>query len=218
MKPASAMSFHQGENDNATTVLAVADAVLESVPTVPAAGSCPREDDDDSKNDGFTPVVHQFVTDKSSRLTALGSRLGDQLRANALNVERQLSSRGYAALFPVEAGQGAYRFSSGLCLDQHGEVQRLVGAQVGDVDPPIVVDPEDPLVLDVLARDVERALTDRVRIFSQLVCLYCDAIRFGGFRQCPLGDAVRLLRCAVGELRDEQAADSSGGPDGADDD
>ena len=98
MKPASAMSFHQGENDNATTVLAVADAVLESVPTVPAAGSCPREDDDDSKNDGFTPVVHQFVTDKSSRLTALGSRLGDQLRANALNVERQLSSRGYACL------------------------------------------------------------------------------------------------------------------------
>lgn len=205
MRPARAMSFHQGENDNTVTVLAAADAVLESIPAVPTAGSCPRESDGDHKNDGFTPVVDRFATDESAHLMALVSRLGDQLRANALNMERQISSRGYVTLFSVEAGRGAYRFSSGLYLGVHGEVQRVVGAQIGDSEPPIVVDPEDPLILEVLAGDMERTLTDRVRILSQLVCLYCDAIRFGGFHECPVGDAVRLLRCAVGELRDGES-------------
>lgn len=208
------MSVVHRENDSTSLVLATAQAVLNSAAAFATAGGFPGHDCNNVEKDGVASVVDMAISDESSDMAVLCSRLGDQLRVNALDIEEQLRTVGHSFSFSVVGVSGGYGFTRALHLGKQGQVNCIVGAFAGDADDPIMFDPESPLVLEILAGNAQRSLADRVRILSQLVCLYSDAIRFGGFRNCPLGDAIRLLRLAISEMR-ETEPDSSG--DHADD-
>lgn len=200
------MSLVGSEFDTTSLVLATADAVLNDVAQLTAARGLVCDSSNNIESDGAKAIGDSGVTNHGCDLTWLGTRLSSELRKNALDLEKQLRARGDFVLMPVMSVQGVDRFARALRLDENGDVVSMVGAVVGDPHRPILIDVESPLVVEALARHVDSSLTDRVRVFSQLVGLYCDSIRFFGYQDCPLGDAVRLLRGAVRELRDDQAA------------
>ena len=198
------------KDNGSELVLATAQAALNSAAALATTGCFPRHDSNDVKSDGVAAVVYDAVSEHCDDVALLGSRLGNQLRVNALNLEEQLRTVGHVINVPIVGISGGYGFARVLNLNEQGEVNSIVGAFAGDADNPIVFDPESPVVLEVLARDSERSFTDRVRILSQLVCLYCDAIRFGGFLKCPLSDAVGLLRLAISDMRVHETSDTDG--------
>lgn len=210
------MLVKQFEDDTTALVLATAHGALQLASELTACRAEPFQDSDNLERDWMEPIVDGINIEDGHNLPRLAACLGRQLRVNALELEAQLATKRNAIFFPMEAGPGKYGPARLMCLNEQGDVVCLVGTLVGDPNHPVVIDPESPLVLKALAGHFECSLTDRVRVYSQLVCLYCDAIRFGGFRDCPLGDAVRLLRFAVGALRKEQPEESGESTQGAD--
>ncbi len=212
------MSTVHSERDVTALVLATAQAVLDHVSAFPPAGSGPLQYSHDVELDWDSSVMDGVGAQEVDGIGSLRTSLGEKLRVNALRVERELLSKGHARCVPADPYAGGYRFSRGFCRGVDGEVECIVGAAIEDEDFPIVFDPESPLILEVFASDLQRSPADRVRILCQLVCIYSDAIRFGGFRKCPLGDAVRLLRLAVRELREHYTREASDGASNAEGD
>ena len=212
------MSTVHSEHDVTALVLATAQGILEYATAFPPAGSTPVQLDNKIElNRGFARSDRPIgVSEDDVRF--LRTHLGDQLRELALNVEEDLASKGHAICFSIVPSAGVYGFARTLHVSKQGKVACLMGAFMGDISSPVTFDPESPLVLEVLAGDLQRSVADRVRILSQLVCIYSDAIRFGGFRKCPLGEAVRLLRLAVSELREHYTREASDGASNAEGD
>lgn len=211
-------SLSKFENDAAALVLAAAEGVLEEATAFAASRGIPLKDYAQVEKDRLESIVDGDVIEDDGDVSWLASRLVEKFRINALGVEAELKAKWNVALFHSDPGSGVYRFTRMLHLSKQGEVTCLVGAVIGDASDPFFVDPEAPLVFEVFAGDLQCSLADRVRVLSQLVCFYGDAIRFGGFGECPLGDAIGLLRDAVGALRESYAEEAGGYADDSESD
>ncbi len=199
------MSVNLSEFNDASLILAAADAVLEDVAELPASRGFEFQVSNDSEFHGISTAVDSGIFEHSNDLASLGTRLAREFRKDALNIEEQLSTRGNFVLVPVIGAERGYSIARALRLNEQGQIESIVGAVVGDPHCSVLIDVESPLVFEVLARHEYGSVSDRVRVFSQLVRLYGDAIRFFGFRKCPLCDAVSVLRAAMRELRVEQS-------------
>lgn len=204
--------------DIACAVLTDGKRLLENRTTVTTPGGCPRQCDHDGGGHSVTPTGYSETVKTREFDNRLRQRLGDELREQALNVERDVIAARRAGRYLLADFSGRYRFAFMLGMDKNHEVVGIRGAVVGDGYDSGVFNVEAPSIVEILAADVQRPLTDRVRIFTQLVGIYSDAVRFYGFRQCPLGDAVSVLSEAVAALRLEQAEQGGAAGDAGDDD
>lgn len=75
--------------------LATAQAALNNATALATTGCFPRHDSNDVKSDGIAAVVYDAVSEHCDDVALLGSRLGNQLRVNALNLEEQLRTVGH---------------------------------------------------------------------------------------------------------------------------
>ena len=195
-------------DESAVIVLGIAQSLLDSVPTEFSSQCLPLENNNNIEGNWAPSTIGDLGSSDGTDPSRAISRLVGQLRINALKLESDLSPEAKSIGVAAEWGQSRYRFTTFFRLGEQGEVERVVGAVVGDDDGLVALNPEVPGIIERLFAEGDCSVTDRVRVLSQLVCLYCDAIRFGGFFECPLGDAVSALRLAVGELRKEYAADA----------
>ncbi|ARU45305.2 hypothetical protein [Corynebacterium silvaticum] len=195
--------------DDTVLVLATAQCVLNDATHLAASRRLPIRHNSDITLDSLTPCREEILGARGLKKRRMCSRIGDQLRENALRVERDLLTRGNTMRIPSSTVTGTYQFTRTLHVYEHGEVVSIVGTLMGDATDPIIFNPEAPFVFEIFTVDPQRSLTDQVRILSQLVCLYSDAICFGGFTDRPLGDAIGLLRSAISQLRNEYAATSA---------
>lgn len=188
------MSTVHSECDVTALVLATAQAVLDHVTAFPSAGALPIQLNDEIEVEWSSTIMDCPLGVCEDDIVRLRTRLGDELRERALQVEKELATVGYSICFLMVPATGVYGFACTLHLNEHGDVEGIVGAFISNTSGPIVFNPESPMVLEVLASDLQRSLADRVRILGQFVRIYSDA--------------VRLLRLAVGELREHYAKEA----------
>lgn len=138
---------------------------------------------------------------------------------HAADVETNLIKTGHFLAGPVCYGRA-------FTLDEDGNVKSIMGAAIPNSDGTIVVINLDLPVVDEIVRGCcERPIADRVRVFSQLVRCFRDAVGFhssveafpSGFVS-GFGKAIGLLTDAISVYREQQAAGPGGGSDDSKDD
>ncbi len=91
-----------------------------------------------------------------------------------------------------------------------------MSAVIDDAGRTVVVDLENPLVRDIVLADPQRPLGDRIRVASELVRLFRNAVCFLGLPKGIRGGAVGGLSEAVAPLRDLICVDRDGQGDRGD--
>ncbi len=194
--------------DDTVLVLATAQRILDAATKFASTRGLPVQHNNGIELEDITSLRSKIFGATSPKQLLLFSRICDELRKNALKIENELLTHGHTMNGLLE-GNTTYRFGRMMRFGGQCDVINVMGTVVGDKADPFFINTECPFILEILTGDSQRSIADRVRIRSQMVCLCSDAIRFGGCTECPLGDAIGLLRSAISQLRNEYAATSA---------
>lgn len=138
----------------------------------------------------------------------------------AVQVETDLAERGNVYRTGLDYGMAT-------TVDDNGELHSAVSAIVDHDGGTIIIDLEQPLVRNVVLCDVQRPAGDRVRVASEFVRIYRDALCLLGLPDTVRGKVVGGLGEAVAVLsdlvrgtgspnscdRDHRSGDPGGGAD-----
>lgn len=188
-------------------VVAVAERFLDDAVSVYPGGCFPCDVEIENGFDGFA-----FTSGEENSVAAEGSGAGvlsdlvEMLLERAFKVERDLAEVGHVVMC-------ATGYGSVLMLDDDGHLCSNVGAVIPDGSGgTFVVKLDVPVVDEVIRGCRECSVTDRIRIFGQLVRFFRDAVGFhGSVETFPsgfvsgFGKAIGVLTDAVSAYRDEQA-------------
>lgn len=205
---------------NGSVVIAVAERVRDDAIAVYPGWCSPSDMEVKDSGDGF-PLLsgdEHIVDDEviSARVTGY---LIEMFLKHAADVENNLIKTGHFLTETV-------RYGRAFTLDEDGNVKSIMGAAIPNSDGTIVVINLDLPVVDEIVRGCcERPIADRVRVFSQLVRFFREAVGFhssieafpSGFVS-GFGKAIGLLTDAIRVYREQQAAGPGGGSDDPKDD
>ena len=205
---------------NGSVVIAVAERVRDDAIAVYPGWCSPSDVEVKDSGDGF-PLLsgdEHIVDDEviSARVTGY---LIEMFLKHAADVETNLIKTGHFLAGPVCYGRA-------FTLDEDGNVKSIMGAAIPNSDGTIVVINLDLPVVDEIVRGCcERSIADRVRVFSQLVRFFREAVGFhGSVETFPsgfvsgFGKAIGLLTDAIRMCREQQAAGPGSGSDDPKDD
>lgn len=205
---------------NGSVVVAVAERVRDDAIAVYPGWCSPSDVEVKDSGDGFPllPGDKHIVDDEviSARVTGY---LIEMFLKHAADVETNLIKTGHFLTETV-------RYGRAFTLDEDGNVKSIMGAAIPNSDGTIVVINLDLPVVDEIVRGCcERPIADRVRVFSQLVRFFREAVGFhGSVETFPsgfvsgFGKAIGLLTDAIRVYREQQAAGPGGGSDDPKDD
>lgn len=205
---------------NGSVVIAVAERVRDDAIAVYPGWCSPSDMEVKDSDDGF-PLLsgdEHIVDDEviSARVTGY---LIEMFLKHAADVENNLIKTGHFLTETV-------RYGRAFTLDEDGNVKSIMGAAIPDGDgSTAVINLDLPVVDEIVRGCCERPIADRVRVFSQLVRFFRDAVGFhssieafpSGFVS-GFGKAIGLLTDAIRVCREQQAASPGGGSDDPKDD
>lgn len=151
------------------------------------------------------PPRDESTTRADSRPVRPAPYLFDVLLDRALHVEHHLAERCHIP------GRTGISYDMASYVDDDGGLHSGVCAVVDADGDPIIVNLEHPSIADVVLGDVQRPLRDRVRVASELVRIYRDAVCLLGLPQGCRGQVVAGLGEAVGLLGELVRADGGVG-------
>lgn len=202
---------------DSSVVIEVAEFVLNHGVTSDAVRCLPTDVEGQGGSDGFTSAASKedstFGGSGSGRVV---SDLIEMLLVEACKVENHLAETGHV-LLPT------FGYSTGMRRGQDGHIKGCVGAGIyHDGRLTAVLNLDRPVVDQIVSGCSERSLTDRIRIFSQLVRIFYEAVGFvrdieafsSGF-VCNFSLAVCTLREAVRAYRDYEATETAKHSDGS---
>lgn len=205
---------------NGSVVVAVAECVRDDAIAVYPGWCSPSDVEVKDSGDGF-PLLpgDKHIGDADGISARVTSYLVEMFLKHAADVETNLIKTGHFLTETV-----CYR--TAFTLDEDGNVKSIMGAAIPNSDGTIVVINLDLPVVDEIVRGCgERPIADRIRVFSQLVRFFRDAVGFHGSVEAfpsgfvsGFGKAIGLLTDAIRVCREQQAAGSGGGSDDSKDD
>jgi len=203
-----------------SVVIAVAERVRDDAIAVYPGWCSPSDMEVKDSGDGF-PFAPRDIYPGSTTgpLAGVLSDFIEMFLKHAADVETNLIKTGHFLTETV-------RYRTAFTLDEDGNVKSIMGAAIPNSDGTIVVINLDLPVVDEIVRGCcERPIADRVRVFSQLVRYFRDAVGFhssieafpSGFVS-GFGKAIGLLTDAIRVYRKQQATGPGGGSDDPKDD
>ena len=203
-----------------SVVVAVAERVRDDAIAVYPGWCSPRDVEVKDSGDGF-PFLSgdEHIVDGEVISARVTGYLIEMFLKHAADVETNLIKTGHFLTETV-------RYGRAFTLDEDGNVKSIMGAAIPDGDRSAAVISLDLPVVDEIVRGCcERPIADRVRVFSQLVRFFRDAVGFhssveafpSGFVS-GFGKAIGLLTDAIRVYREQQAAGPGGGSDDPKDD
>ena len=203
-----------------SVVIAVAERVRDDAIAVYPGWCSPSDMEVKDSGDGF-PFAPRDIYPGSTTgpLAGVLSDFIEMFLKHAADVETNLIKTGHFLTETV-------RYRTAFTLDEDGNVKSIMGAAIPNSDGTIVVINLDLPVVDEIVRGCcERPIADRVRVFSQLVRYFRDAVGFhssieafpSGFVS-GFGKAIGLLTDAIRVYREQQATGPGGGSDDPKDD
>lgn len=203
-----------------SVVVAVAERVRDDAIAVYPGWCSPSDVEVKDSGDGFPFAPREICPGSTTGpLAGVLSDFIEMFLKHAADVETNLIKTGHFLAETV-----CYR--TAFTLDEDGNVKSIMGAAIPNSDGTIVVINLDLPVVDEIVRGCcERLIADRVRVFSQLVRFFRDAVGFrssveafpSGFVS-GFGKAIGLLTDAIRVYREQQAAGPGGGSDDPKDD
>lgn len=205
---------------NGSVVIAVAERVRDDAIAVYPGWCSPSDVEVKDSGDGFPlfPSDNHIAADNALYARVTGYLI-EMFLKHAADVETNLIKTGHFLTETV-----CYR--TAFTLDEDGNVKSIMGAAIPNSDGTIVVINLDlPFVDEIVRGCCERPIADRVRVFSQLVRFFRDAVGFhssieafpSGFVS-GFGKAIGLLTDAIRVYREQQATGPGGGSDDPKDD
>ena len=205
---------------NGSVVVTVAERVRDDAIAVYPGWCSPSDVEVKDSGDGF-PLFSSdnYIASDEAIFARVTSYLIEMLLKHAADIETNLIKTGHFL-----AGIICYR--TAFTLDEDGNVKSIMGAAIPDSDGTILVINLDlPLVDAIIRGCCERPIADRVRVFSQLVRYFRDAVGFHGSVEAfpsgfvsGFGKAIGLPTDAISVYREQQAAGPGGGSDDPKDD
>jgi len=194
---------------NSSVVIAVAERVRDDAIAV-YPGWCSPSD---------MEVKDSHIVDDEVISARVTGHLIEMFLKHAADVETNLIKTGHFLTETV-------RYGRAFTLDEDGNVKSIMGAAIPDGDgSTAVINLDLPVVDEIVRGCCERSIADRVRVFSQLVRFFRDAVGFhGSVETFPsgfvsgFGKAIGLLTDAIRVCREQQAAGPGGGSDDPKDD
>lgn len=187
------------ENDSESLddseVIAVAESLLENAIAWDIVDGLPADEDLEGGLDRRARTLsHGDTSIRDGFEAGIAKNLVEVFIENALYIERELIERGNVVRSPLEHRVVFIR-------DGDGGIKSVMGAAVYQRScPSIVVDLEEPLVNKLIFACQDCSLADRIRMFSELVCLYCQFIRSAGGIRCVSRNLVGFARESVSTL------------------
>lgn len=205
---------------NGSVVIAVAERVRDDAIAVYPGWCSPSDMEVKDSGDGFPFAPSEICPGSATGpLAGVLSYLIEMFLKHAADVENELIKTGSFLAETV-------RYGRAFTLDEDGNVKSIMGAAIPNSDGTIVVINLDLPVVDEIVRGCcERPIADRVRVFSQLVRFFREAVGFHGSVEAfpsgfvsGFGKAIGLLTDAIRVYREQQAAGPGGGSDDPKDD
>ena len=203
-----------------SVVVAVAERVRDDAIAVYPGWCSPSDMEVKDSGDGF-PFLSgdEHIVDGEAISARVTGYLIEMFLKHAADVETNLIKTGHFLTETV-------RYGRAFTLDEDGSVKSIMGAAIPDGDRSAAVISLDLPVVDEIVRGCcERPIADRVRVFSQLVRFFREAVGFhssieafpSGFVS-GFGKAIGLLTDAIRMCREQQAAGPGSGSDDPKDD
>ena len=190
---------------NGSVVVTVAERVRDDAIAVYPGWCSPSDVEVKDSGDGF-PLFSSdnYIASDEAIFARVTSYLIEMLLKHAADIETNLIKTGHFL-----AGIICYR--TAFTLDEDGTI--------------VVINLDLPLVDAIIRGCCERPIADRVRVFSQLVRYFRDAVGFHGSVEAfpsgfvsGFGKAIGLPTDAISVYREQQAAGPGGGSDDPKDD
>ena len=205
---------------NGSVVIAVAERVRDDAIAVYPGWCSPSDMEVKDSGDGFPPFSgDNYIASDEAIFARVTGYLIEMFLKHAADVETNVIKTGHFLAETV-----CYR--TAFTLDEDGNVKSIMGAAIPNSDGTIVVINLDlPVVDEIVLGCCGRPIADRVRVFSQLVRFFRDAVGFhssveafpSGFVS-GFGKAIGLLADAIRVYREQQAAGPGDGSDDPKDD
>lgn len=122
--------------------------------------------------------------------------IAEVMLVKARKVELDIAETGHTLIRPIS-------YSTGMCLDEDGHIKGCIGAGIHFNGQLVAVIGLDTPGVDQIIRGCDgRPLADRIRILSQLVRFFCEAVGFASNIDAFSSGFVSNFRLAVSDLRD----------------
>lgn len=139
-----------------------------------------------------------------------GTETFDYLLSKERGLETNLTETGYLV-------EPAFRYGRAFTLDGHGNVAGHAGALIDENDgSTTALNPDTPLIDRLIAGDIERPLSERMRVTAYLVRIFSQLVGKPGFTVGRLCQLVGTLRELIRLARLEQGNQTGDSPDTAD--
>lgn len=181
---------------NPVTAHSVAQDLLDYIGTRDLCGGVPTQPRPEDGGDGLAVTAgHESGSGGEGLPVWLRAHLFEVLRDRAIQVETDLAERRHIYRTGLSYGMATY-------IDNDGHLASGVSAIIDDNAATVILNLEDPAVQDIVLGGAQRPLRDQIRVTSELVRLYRDAVCLLGLPDGLRGNVIRGFRESVAVLGD----------------